>query len=185
MILTLDGVSTMSRGPARLARAAALALLTTLVSLTGHALAGGALHVSGPMLLAALALGGMAVAAAEVRRSFPEILGVVLLAQPVFHLLASLGGHGSHASPTTGMGAKMVLAHVVGALVASALLAGAESALWALAGVLAPFRVPATEPAGVGAPPSVQPIDGSATWRPAWHPGAVLGRGPPVVASAH
>ena len=74
-----------------LARAAVLAVLTTLVSLTGHVLAGGAIHVSGPMLLAALALGGMAVAAAEVRRSFPEILAVVLLAQPVFHLLASLG----------------------------------------------------------------------------------------------
>ena len=185
MILTLERVSTPSRGAARLARAAALALLTTLVSLTGHALAGGALHLSAAMLLASLALGAMAVAAAEVRRSFPEILAVVLLAQPVFHLLASLGGHGSHASPATGMGAGMVLAHVVGALVASVLLAGAESAVWALAGLLAPLRVPSTEPTGVCTPPRVAPRDASATWRPAWHPGAVLGRGPPVVACAH
>jgi hypothetical protein len=162
-----------------------LALLTTLVSLTGHVLAGGALHVSGPMLLAALALGGMAVAAAEVRRSFPEIFAVVLLAQPVFHLLASLGGHGSHASPATGMGVAMVLAHVIGALVASALLAGAESAVWALAGLLAPLRIPSTVPAAVSSRPAVQPRGLSATWRPAWHAGAVLGRGPPVVACAY
>jgi hypothetical protein len=137
------------------------------------------------MLLAALALGGMAVAAAEVRRSFPEILAVVLLAQPVFHLLGSLGGHGSHASPAAGLGAGMVLAHVVGALVASALLAGAESAVWALAGLLAPSRIPTTEPMHVSTPSAPQPRDRSATWRPAWHPGAVLGRGPPVAASAH
>jgi hypothetical protein len=177
-------VSTPSRGAARLARAAVLAVLTALVSLTGHVLAGGAIHLSGPMLLAVLALGGMAVAAAEVRRSFPEIFAVVLLAQPVFHLLASLGGHGSHASPATGMGAGMVISHVVGALVAGLLLAGAESAVWALAGLLAPWRVLATEPTSACAPLRVQPRDVAATWRPSWRPGAVLGRGPPVVACA-
>ncbi|MGB9375315.1 MAG: hypothetical protein WCA82_14290, partial [Jiangellales bacterium] len=75
-------------GAARWARAGLLALLTVLISVGGHALAGGTVTLSMPLLLGGAALGALCVAAADVRRSFVEIVGVVLLAQPVLHLLA-------------------------------------------------------------------------------------------------
>ncbi|MGA7688498.1 MAG: hypothetical protein WCA29_04620, partial [Jiangellales bacterium] len=91
-------------GAARWARAGLLALLTVLISVGGHALAGGTVTLSMPLLLGGTALGALCVAAADVRRSFVEIVGVVLLAQPVLHLLASMGGHG-HAGTGTASGA--------------------------------------------------------------------------------
>lgn len=173
------------KGAARWARAAVLALVTVLVSLGGHALAGGAVHLSMPMLLGALGLGALAVAAADVRRSFAEILVVVLVAQPVLHLLASLGGHGTHASPATGMGVGMLLGHGAAALLVSVVLAGAEAALWSIAGVLSPSRLPTAEPVCACAPPRACPADHSPEHaRSALLPGTLFRRGPPVVACA-
>lgn len=166
-------------------RAAVLALVTVLISIGGHALAGGAVHLSLPMLLGALGLGALAVAAADVRRSFAEILVVVLVAQPVLHLLASLGGHGTHASPTTGMGIGMLLGHGAAALLVSVVLAGAEAAVWSIAGVLSPARLPTAEPVCVCAPPRACPADHSPEHGvSALLEGALFGRGPPVVTCA-
>lgn len=141
---------TPGTGAARWARAGLLALLTVLISVGGHALAGGTVTLSMPLLLGGAVLGALCVAAADVRRSFVEILGVVLLAQPVLHLLASMGGHGHGPSDAAGAavaGPVMVLMHVGAAVVVSVLLADAERAFWTIAGLLRPVRVPDAPPA--------------------------------------
>lgn len=149
-----DAVHPLGQGPTRWLRAGVLVALTVLVSLGGHALAGGTVHVSGPMVLGVLALGAACVAAAEVRRSFPEILAVVLLAQPVLHLLASMGGHQHGAgNPTTagGVSTGMLLAHLAASVLVSALLADADRVLWALAGLVVRVLPPAAAPVPVPA----------------------------------
>lgn len=176
----------LGQGPTRWLRAGVLVALTVLVSLGGHALAGGTVHVSGPMVLGVLALGAACVAAAEVRRSFPEILAVVLLAQPVLHLLASMGGHqhGGGQPATAGVSAAMVLAHVGASVLVSALLADADRVLWALAGLVvrvlppavAPVPVPAAEVPVVRAPCVRLPL--------ALRSAPRRRRGPPVVVAA-
>jgi hypothetical protein len=141
-------VRTPGTGATRWARAGLLALLTVLISVGGHALAGGTVTLSMPLLLGGAALGALCVAAADVRRSFAEIVAVVVLAQPVLHLLASMGGHG-HAGPgaVVGVGPGMVLAHGVAAVAVSLLLADAERAFWTMAGLMRPLRMPDTPPA--------------------------------------
>jgi hypothetical protein len=149
------------RGLARWVRAGVLVALTVLVSIGGHVLAGGTVHLSGPAALGVLALGAMCVAAADTRRSAREILPVVLVAQPVLHLLASMGGHAHAAQPVagtpaaTGAGLPMVAAHVAGAAVVSLLLAHADRLVWALAGLRVRLAVPAVVPAG---PPAWRPV---------------------------
>lgn len=181
---------TPGQGSLRWVRAGVLALLTVLISVGGHALAGGSLHLSMPMLLGGAALGALCVAAADVRRSFAEILAVVLLAQPVLHLLASMGGHGSTTVDTGGSAvphveAGMVLAHVVAALVVSLLLADAERAFWTLAGLLAPMRVPRLVTVGTCGHPPVPVRDGAPTpLHTCWLTSSLWQRGPPVELSA-
>ncbi len=189
------------RGVLRWSRAALLAALTVLVSLGGHALAGGTVHVSAPMVLGVLALGAMCVAAADTRRSAREIFPVVLLAQPVLHLLAGMGGHahppggdlGTAAAPVvipalTGPSpatAVMVAAHVAAAVVLSVLLAAADRVLWALAGLR--VRVPVPAVAAGPAPCRSLPArrdDACVPVRSALRCAPRLRRGPPVVAVA-
>lgn len=178
-------MSTPARGLARVARAGLLAGLTVLISWGGHAVAGGAVHVSLPMLLGGAALGALCVAAADVRRSFPEILAVVVVAQPVLHLLASMGGHGSHGGGSHG-GIGMVLAHGGAAVLVSALLADAERAVWTLAGLLAPFRLPTPVRMPIDTPVVVTTRDTArAPLRSTWVASGLFSRGPPVVARAH
>lgn len=168
-------------------RAGLLAVLTVLISLGGHALAGGSVHLSLPLLLGGAALGALCVAAADVRRSFGEIVAVVLTAQPVLHLLASMGHGGAAAAPpdSAHVGPGMVLAHVGAAVVVSALLADAERAWWTLAGLLAPLRLPRPVPLVVDALAPV--LVGDRRARPLYNVGltaGVRGRGPPVVVGA-
>lgn len=147
-------------------------------------LAGGTVHLSMPMLLGAVGLGALCVAAADVRRSFGEIFFVVLLAQPVLHLLASMGGHGPHAG-VMAMTPQMAAAHVGAALVVSALLADAERAVWALAGLLLPVRVPQPVLVCRCAPPAIPTFDDAPT--PLFSvalASSVSRRGPPVVVGA-
>lgn len=179
-----DRVTTPGKGSLRWARAGLLAALTVLLSVGGHALAGGAVHLSMPMLIGAAALGGLCVAAADVRRSFGEIFAVVLLAQPVLHLLASMGGHGPQSAPMS-MTAGMAVAHVGAALVASVLLADAERAFWALAGLFSPVRLPSPVPACRCAPPGVSTYDDAP--EPLFSvalASSVSRRGPPMVVGA-
>lgn len=147
-------------------------------------MAGGAVHLSMPMLLGALGLGALCAAAADVRRSFGEIFTVVLLAQPVLHLLASMGGHGPHAGALS-MTAPMAAAHVGAALVVSALLADAERAVWTLAGLFLPVRIPQPVPFCHCAPPAIPTFDDAPT--PLFSvalASSVSRRGPPMVVGA-
>ncbi len=151
------GESGLGRGWPRLLRAGLLVTLTVLVSIGGHVLAGGAVHASAPAVLGVLALGAICVAAADTRRGVAEILPVVGLAQPVLHLLVSMGathGHGAGASlpavssvSTVGM----LLAHGVAAVVVSVLLAHAETLLWVLMGLARRMSLPRWQPVGVPA----------------------------------
>jgi hypothetical protein len=178
-------VTSPGSGLSRWARAGLLALVTVLISIGGHVLAGGTVHLSTPLLLGAAALGALCVAAADVRRSFGEIFAVVLLAQPVLHLLSVMGAHGSHAGSEAPVGTSMVLAHVAASLVASVLLADAERAFWTMAGLLLPVRIPTPTVACRCALPRVSPHDPTPTpLFSTWHAGTLWRRGPPVVALA-
>lgn len=108
-------------------------------------MAGGTVHLSMPLVIGGAALGALCAAAADVRRSFGEIVAVVLLAQPVLHLLASMGGHG-HGTAAASLTPGMAAAHVGAALVVSVLLADAERAFWAMAGLFTPVRLPGAVP---------------------------------------
>lgn len=178
-----DRVTTLGTGAPRWARASLLATLTVLVSVGGHALAGGTVELSLPLLLGGMALGLMCVAAADVRRSFREILAVVLLAQPVLHLLASMGAHGTHGSVEP-VSAAMVLAHVGAALVVTVLLAGAERGVWTYAELLRPARLPSVaEPARFEWPTLGVDAAWSTPLVPRWLTQPLSGRGPPVMVS--
>ena len=180
-------MSTPDTGTPRWARAGLLALLTVLISIGGHALGGGEVHLSLPLILGGAALGGICVAAADVRRSFPEILAVVLLAQPPLHLLASIGAHhGTAGPPSSSVSVTMVLAHAAAALVVSVLLADAERALWTLAGLFRLVPIPR--------PVSLRPLVPARVSVPDGEPTPLAGvllassvsrRGPPVVLGAH
>lgn len=183
--LTAPGVTSPGTGWGRLTRAGLLAALTMLISVGGHALAGGAVHLSMPLLIGAAALAALCVVAADVRRSFGEIVAVVLLSQPVLHLLASMGAHGPHAE-TMPLTVGMAAAHVGAALVGSALLADAERAFWTLAGLFTPVRIPRPAPVCRCAPPAVPTFDD----RPSpllfvALASSVSRRGPPTVVGAH
>ena len=179
-----DRVTTPGKGSPRWVRAGLLALLTVLVSVGGHALAGGTVQLSLPLLVGGTALGGLCVAAADVRRSFGEIFAVVLMAQPVLHLLASMGGHG-HGAVATSVTPGMAATHVGAALAVSFLLADAERACWALAGLFTPVRLPGAVtprrpaprlvPACVDAPTALFSVSLASS---------VSRRGPPLVVGA-
>jgi hypothetical protein len=183
-------VQSPGHGAARWLRAAALVALTALVSIGGHALAGGPVHVSGPMVLGVLALGAMCVAAADVRRTFPEILAVVLLAQPPLHLLASLGGH-DHSAPVSltaesaGITPSMLIAHGAAALLVSVLLADVERLWWALDGLRWRTRLPEYVAAVPVATPTIVPVAAEdVPTASALRAAPRYRRGPPVVVAA-
>ena len=179
-----DRVTTPGKGSPRWARAGLLALLTVLISVGGHSLAGGTVALSMPLIIGGAALGALCVAAADVRRSFVEIFAVVLLAQPVLHLLASMGGHG-HDTAATSATPGMAVAHVGAALVVSVLLADAERAFWALAGLFTPVRLPAAVPVCRSAPPTVATLDDTPTALFSVSlASSVSRRGPPMVVGA-
>jgi hypothetical protein len=132
----------------RLVRGGFLAAVCTLLALAGHAL-GGACCL--PPLPAVLATGGvvgvLCVALASRILSFWKILVVVGWAQMAFHVAFTMAAPGpaAHHMTTTpapafaarsGMGPSMLAGHVVAAVAAALLLAGAERALWWLLGAV-------------------------------------------------
>lgn len=84
--------------------------------------------------MAAALLSAACVAFADRRRDAREIGVVMILSQPVIHVLLTMSGHESASVvPAT----PMVLAHVVAALGLTVVLAGAEAVLWSLAALSA------------------------------------------------
>lgn len=116
------------------------------ISVVGHVAAGGEVHVTLGLLLGAFALVAVCLALTERRSGFAAIFVTVGLAQPILHLLSSLGGHGYVGSSApagldlddlTAVGtpsepAVMVMAHLIAAVVISLLLADGERLLWSL-----------------------------------------------------
>ncbi|WP_123788580.1 hypothetical protein [Phytoactinopolyspora halophila] len=122
------------RGMARVVRGLILATTCLGMSLAAHVAAGGVVHLSVDVVAGGLALSAMCVAAADTRRSFGGILGVVVLSQLVLHLFAGAGGHHGEVS-SYGWTPTMLASHVIAAVVLSALLAHGERLVWALWGL--------------------------------------------------
>ncbi|NED94871.1 hypothetical protein G1H11_06050 [Phytoactinopolyspora alkaliphila] len=129
------------QGAARVARGGTLAAACLGMSVGAHVAAGGAVHMSAGVLAGGLALAVICVAAADARRSFGGILGVVLLSQVGLHLFAGAGGH--HADPAgLGLTPAMVAFHGVAAVLVSLVLAHGERLVWALWSLARLPRVP-------------------------------------------
>ncbi len=111
---------------------AACLLLPTLA----HAAAGGDVTTQPGFVAVALLLCVACVALADRRRSVVEIAALLVLTQPVLHVLLTLDGHHDGASSVVPSGG-MALAHVLSAVVLTFLLAGAENVAWSLASLSA------------------------------------------------
>lgn len=175
------------RGSSRVARGLTLAGSCLLLSAAAHATAGGGAPGLEPALLGAALLSVVCVAAADRRRSFAGILGVVAVSQPVLHVLLSLS-HEPAATAAVVPDRAMVLAHVVAGLAVAALLAGAEAAVWALAGLSSTLLLTLARRLHGGLPAVPRSIPARPGPAPARRPYGVLlcrgvtRRGPPVVA---
>lgn len=100
-----------------------------------HVAAGGGAPVDAGFLLVAALLGAACVALADRRRSVLEIGALLLLSQPVFHVVLTLAGH--HGTTTVVPSGSMIAAHLVAAAVLTVVLAGAESVVWSMAALSA------------------------------------------------
>jgi hypothetical protein len=128
----------------RVLRGAALAAVNTALAVAAHVVGGGGPPDGALTLLLTLAVAAAGTALADRRRGLVAMLGAVAIAQVVLHLLLdSLGGLSGHhpaavvaASGVAPSGVAMTVAHAAAVVVTAALLAGAESALFTVAGVL-------------------------------------------------
>lgn len=112
-----------------------MAAACLLVPTAAHVAAGGAAPVQAGFLVMAALLSVACVALADRRRSAGEIAALLLLTQPLLHVLLTLGGHGDMTSAVPGP--SMALAHIVSAGTLTILLAGAENVAWSLAALSA------------------------------------------------
>ncbi|RJK94792.1 hypothetical protein [Vallicoccus soli] len=177
----------VTRGPLRLARAAAVAAACTLLPAAGHLGAGGpapggALLAAGALVLAAcLALSGA-------RWTTRRLGAVALVAQAGVHALLTGAAAGPGAALREAADPVMAAGHAVGALALAVVLVRGEDALWdAGAGVAAALG--RTAPPAVPAQP---PVPGEGVVRPAAPapppappaPRPLVRRGPPRVPAA-
>jgi hypothetical protein len=120
------------------------ALVCMLLSLYGHLSAGGDLPNGGLLCLLGLLLAGFLIALADRRRGPLAVLAMVGGAQLALHVLLQLLGGAQqahscmHAMPSTGPNPLLMTAgHALATVVTAAVLAGAESAVFTVAAVLA------------------------------------------------
>ena len=172
-----------------MARGLTLAASCLLLSAGAHAVAGGGAPELEPALLGPALLSAVCVAAADRRRGFAGILGVVAVSQPVLHVLLSLS-HDPAAAAVALPGLGMVLAHAVAGLVVAALLAGTEAVLWGFAALSATVLLRQPRRVHAGLPAVLTAFDAPVLPTPARRPYALLlsrglsRRGPPVVGPA-
>ena len=123
-------------GALRVARGTALAVVNAVLAVAAHVAGGGGAPDRALTVLISLGVAAAGTALADRRRGPLALLAAVAVTQVVLHLLlATLGG--SHASTAPAAGAAAMLpAHAAAVLVTAALLAGAESAVFAVAGAL-------------------------------------------------
>lgn len=122
------------RGRARVYRGLTLSAACLATPAVAHVAAGGGVPAAGPLLFVAALLSVACVALADRRRTAGEIAAILLLSQPVLHVLFALSGHGTAAvvpSPA------MAIGHGLAALSLTAILAGAEALTWSLAALSA------------------------------------------------
>ncbi|MFW5416130.1 hypothetical protein J0910_05850 [Nocardiopsis sp. CNT-189] len=133
-----------ARGPLHALRAAVLAAACVGIAWCGHAVWGGAPTSPWAPLLAGAALWPPLSRFTRARREFGEIFAVLAAAQVPLHLLLTWGAPepgpgaaaGPHAAHALGYHPAMLAGHLWAALLAAALLAHGEAALWALAGLV-------------------------------------------------
>lgn len=141
-------------GAWRVLRGSMLAAVNALLAVAAHVAAGAAVPDRTLTILATLGVAAAGTALADRRRGPLALLAAVTVTQVLLHLLlAAPGGHhhtmamaatpagtpaGTTAGTTAGVAgaAAMTAAHAVAVVVTAALLAGAESALFTVAGVL-------------------------------------------------
>ena len=120
---------TPGRGRLRAARGAALAAACLGLPVVAHVVAGGHAPSPGPFLLAAALFSTACVALAARRLGAGQVVALVLLSQPVLHVLLTLSGHQDDA---WAVDSAMAAWHAAAAVVVGCLLAGAESVVWSL-----------------------------------------------------
>lgn len=167
----------------RLLRGGVAGAATGALAVVAHVEGNGVLPGVGPVVLPVLLLAAVAAGLAGRERGPAQLLLLVGAGQLAMHLLLSLTaargvGHGEHA---TDSGPLVVAAHVLATLVVVAVLAGAERAVFALAGALSSVL-----PRKLNAAPVSGPLR-TAVIASAWVPktgvarcGEPTRRGPPV-----
>lgn len=126
----------LGRGAARVTRGLTASTACALIPTVGHAAAAGGVLVDAGYIGAVVLLSIACVALADRRRNAVEIIAILMLTQPAFHVLLVMGSHHHDAlSPSL----SMALAHVVAAFVIGVMLSGAESTMWAMAALSATF----------------------------------------------
>ncbi|WP_046470008.1 hypothetical protein [Allosalinactinospora lopnorensis] len=160
-----------SQGPLWGARTALLAAACTGIAWSGHIAWGGSAVSSGSFLLATAALGLLLGPFTRSQRGFGEIFAVLAAAQCGLHIIfqftaapAPLTAHAGHG--LLGYSPGMLAGHLWAALLAAALLAHGEAALWTLLALLgralprpvrAPRLVAAGPPRFAPEPPDLRP----------------------------
>jgi len=143
----------------RLIRGTAFAVLAGQLAALGHHLGGGALPDPAVLMTVTLFLGGAVCSLARRRRTGPQILGMLLLSQVVFHAAFLLtADHSGHAGQPVTMGtpgaaatAQMLAFHLIAALATAWLLTRGEDTLFRLFAALR--RVLANGPRILVVPP--------------------------------
>ncbi|MFG2006108.1 hypothetical protein ACGFNU_43850 [Spirillospora sp. NPDC048911] len=182
----------------RCARGGFLAAACTLLALAGHALAGGGACCLPPLpalLGVGAVVGVLCVTVAARLLSFWKILVVVGWAQLAFHFsftaTASGPAHHAGAEPLpapagAAFGPSMIAGHLVAAIAAAALMAGADRALWwlltAVFAIALAYAWPIPRPVEAHRPPwAVLVVTDPAPLLGVLIARAVRRRGPPVV----
>lgn len=155
---------TPTRGALRVFRGSALAVTSATLAVAAHTVAGGMRADTGLTLLLTVGVAAVGVAMADRRRSPGAILVVLGAAQLASHVLLSFGDNigdmsmsSAQAMPSQVNDTAMLGAHVLAVLLSAALLAGADTAVFFVAAVLA-MLLPRllTAPPVASAPPGAR-----------------------------
>lgn len=118
----------------RLFRSAVFALVAGQLALIGHVVGGGQAPSLAPLAVVTALVGFSISGFARKERSFPTLVGAMALAQGLFHLGFVGSTHADHATALDVR--RMIVFHVIAAVLTSLVLAYGERALFRLAKAL-------------------------------------------------
>lgn len=174
--------SSLTSGWARFWRAGIVASLTVTISLGSHVVGGGMPPTLAVIALVSLLAAALCWALSRHRWSVRELLATFLFAQSAVHLLSMSPLNGPDDMATMGMGAQMLVSHVVGAVMLVGIVRWGESSLWAIVEVIAlrPAKLlrTVTAPAAVATPVVIAFVQ---RLQPATWPYTAPGRAPPKI----